>query len=506
MNELNAALEEGEQAQAAEAALTTPNDANAGESPDEVMAQGEIPQTTDQSEFSVSQSQAGSAVNPADLSRAKAQYGAAAQTAQGVEQGRMGYAQARAEEEAAQGVLAQKNQAVEEERRQGMQDLMAERVQEDGNFKAQQEKVQAHWDKVNGMIDTMDTLAKRIQEGNYGPKSRDEWFQQHPGTAAVTIIGSVLGGLGAALTHTGGNAFLDGIERRINQDLHMQAMALEKDKSAFEQSRYVVADFMKLGLDKQHAIQAAHVATLEAIQNRVQQLGSRITDATKQQVIAQAAADLAKRKTLLAQDLMTKVLNPLMKDQEALTRLGVSVANATRQSTSAYNAVENRQLRQAKSQGEFELRATRMFEQGGDEGVKQARRRMINVQNALAFDKLYPNPDDMPEKQYSELVAELGQIATGSAGSEGLRNRLEAQTAVSAAKKFMAYWSGQPTKAALGGFIKDHMKYLKELKNDYQSSIKEFHKRTYNSIKDNPMASDRFKQNIRKSFQIDEGE
>ncbi len=119
----------------------------------------------------------------------------------------------------------------------------------------------------------------------------------------------------------------------------------------------------------------------------------------------------------------------------------------------------------------------------GNKAVAQASTNLLSASNALSIIDKYPDPNQMPLKQYGLLVQEIGKISSGGTGSDHSQKSIEASTIESKWSDLMGKTEGKPQPAELGAFIKDNADYLKDLQQNSQDVVDAHTRTAWNGIK-----------------------
>ncbi len=135
----------------------------------------------------------------------------------------------------------------------------------------------------------------------------------------------------------------------------------------------------------------------------------------------------------------------------------------------------------------------------GNSGAQQASKNLLNIKSAKDLIEQYPNPNDMSNEEYGQLVGELGKIATGGVASEHSQRSVEAQSFNREWQAFKSKVGNAPEPAELGDFIKRNASYLDRLEKTNQGVINAHVKAKFNGHK-HALTADQIKEFKEENF------
>ncbi len=123
-----------------------------------------------------------------------------------------------------------------------------------------------------------------------------------------------------------------------------------------------------------------------------------------------------------------------------------------------------------------------------DKSVSRVKQSTVNASRAIDLMKMYGNNvaewDEMPPNDFGLLSGELGALAKGGVATDHSMKKAEADTLKSEWNRLKQFWSGKPTGAELGEFIRNHRKYIELMIDTNMKVYSEWIKQVYEGARD----------------------
>lgn len=232
--------------------------------------------------------------------------------------------------------------AITEERLKPMQ---AEAEAADKEYQNAVKSRQEYRTKVDNVINSMDTLGKRIA----AEQPRDIWAEAGLGTKIAGIALMGLGGAAQALYGDRTNSIADAIDGAIKRDLALQRMRLEKNKDDYGNKNLLLGQ-LRANVDRtEHAEDAAHATAWQGILGRLSVVKSMLTDPTMRANAEKVIAEGQMKAADSTQKLMANLVGTDVRMKQAEGHLEVEAAKLNAQSGQG-SAMLNAQTRAAAEQ------------------------------------------------------------------------------------------------------------------------------------------------------------
>jgi hypothetical protein len=173
---------------------------------------------------------------------------------------------------------------------------------------------------------------------------------------------------------------------------------------------------------------------------------------------------------------------------------------ANLEATQAYRTTLNDQHRDKESRTAATKLAGDLQANRGDKGAQMASANVLQADNALKLIAQYPDLDKMPKEQVAQLNSEIAKIATGGVASEHATGEMSSDNLQGRAAKWQSFFSSNPTPAQQGAFIRANMSYLKDLRENSASYLKN---RRKTLIQGNKSISEDDRADLYKQYNID---
>lgn len=209
--------------------------------------------------------------------------------------------------------------AITEER---LKPLQAEAKQADDEYQNAVKARQEYRTKVDNVINSMDTLGKRIA----AEQPRDIWAEAGLGTKIAGIALMGLGGAAQALYGDRTNSIADAIDGAIKRDLALQRMRLEKNKDDYGNKNLLLGQ-LRANMDRvEHAEDAAHATAWQGILGRLSVVKSMLTDPTMRANAEKVIAEGQMKAADSTQKLMANLVGTDVRMKQAEGHLEVEAA------------------------------------------------------------------------------------------------------------------------------------------------------------------------------------